>query len=153
MRVRLPSLSLATKPLALPTCAFAFAFAIQAVGCNKPAPAVTFDAAPPPAVTSAAPAVLVPMDEMDAGVADSAPPPAPAHHPGSTLSVNQARAKQCCNALKSQAGTDPILAGLVAQCNTIAMQMGPSAGGEAPEFAPLRQLLKAKNMPAICQGL
>jgi hypothetical protein len=103
-------------------------------------------------MTSAAPAVLVPMDEVDANVPDSAPPPV--HHAGgSTLSVNQSRAKQCCNALKAQAGTDPILAGLVAQCNTIAMQMGPSAGGEAPEFAPLRQFLKGKNMPAICQGL
>jgi hypothetical protein len=145
MRLSLASLA----PLAL--CAFAVP--VLAVGCNKPAPAVTVDAAPPPAVTSAAPAVLVPMDEMDAAGPDSASPPVATHHPGSTLSVNQARAKQCCNALKAQAGTDPILSGLVAQCNTIAMQMGPSAGGEAPEFAPLRQLLKAKNMPAICQGL
>ena len=85
--------------------------------------------------------------EVDAAVA--------VHHGGGGpgLSLNQARAKQCCNALKAQAGTDPLLAGMVAQCNNIAMQMGPSAGGQAPEFAPLRQFLKGKNMPAICQGL
>jgi hypothetical protein len=146
---RRSSLSAALKALLLLTCTSAFA----ALACNKPAPAVTFDAAPPPPVPSAAPTQIAPLDETDANVPDSAPPPTAAHHPGSTLSVNQARAKQCCNALKAQAGTDPILAGLVAQCNQVAMQMGPSAGGEAPEFAPLRQLLKAKNMPAICQGL
>jgi hypothetical protein len=148
MRRRRPSLSLPSTLLLL-ACTSAFA----ALACNKPAPAVTFDAAPPPPPSSAAPTLIAPLDEPDANVPDSAPPVTAAHHPGSALSVNQARAKQCCNALKAQAGTDPILSGLVAQCNQVAMQMGPSAGGEAPEFAPLRQLLKAKNMPAICQGL
>jgi hypothetical protein len=120
--------------------------------CKQPGPAVV-DAGPPaPAATDAAPAVLVPLDEDAAPPVDAAV--AVVHKSGGAgLSVNQARAKQCCNALKTQSGTDPILAGLVAQCNTIAMQMGPSTGGEAPEFAPLRAFLKGKNMPAICQGL
>jgi hypothetical protein len=113
---------------------------------------MAIDAGPPPVPTDAAPTQLVPMDE-DTGA--PVPDAAPAHHTGggSALSVNQERAKQCCAALKKQAGTDPLLAGIVAQCTTVAMQMGPSAGGQAPEFAPLRNFLKGKNMPAICQGL
>ena len=148
MRPR-PPLPLTLAALLAAACAGA---GVLVEACKQPAPAVVDAGAPAPAATDAAPTFLTPLDEDAAPPVDAAV--AVVHKPGGAgLSVNQARAKQCCNALKAQAGTDPILAGLVAQCNTIAMQMGPSTGGEAPEFAPLRAFLKGKNMPAICQGL
>ena len=54
-------------------------------------------------------------------------------------------------------GRDPEAAQLEAlavQCDLIAMQVGPSKGAQAPEFEPLRQLLKGKpTLPAVCKGL
>ncbi len=121
------------------------------VACKQPALAIV-DAGPPPVATDAAPAILAPLDEdagVDAGV-DAAPP----HHAtGPGLNTNQARAKQCCNALAKQAGTDPSLGALVGICNSVAMQMGSSAGGQAPEFAAVRNALKGHNIPAVCSGL
>ncbi len=122
------------------------------VACKQPPPAVV-DAGPPPAATDAAPAVLVPLDE-DAGNGLDASDAAPAHHAsGGGMNTNQARAKQCCAALAKQAGTDPTLGALVVMCNSVAVQMGPSSGGQAPEFAAVRNALKGHNIPAVCSGL
>lgn len=121
--------------------------------CKKPEPAVVdAGAPPPPVVIDAAPAQLAPLDAVDAALEIDAAPP-PAHHAGSGLSTNQARAKQCCNALRAQGKTDPILTAIAAQCDTVAMQIGPTSTGQAPEFGALRQMLKGHNIPALCSGL
>jgi hypothetical protein len=137
-------------------CGSAFAFAIAlpvaplVAACNKPAPAVTFDAAPAAAPTPVATTVLVPIEEDAGSVADANPPPL--HHAagGPALTANQAHAKQCCSALRTAAKTDPMLSAFAAQCDTVAMQMGPTKGGTAPELAFLKTLPK---LPAMCQGL
>ena len=46
-----------------------------------------------------------------------------------------------------------MLTGFAAQCDLVAMQIGPTTGGQAPEFAAIRQLLKGHNIPAVCSGL
>jgi hypothetical protein len=138
---------------ALSSMTVAAAAALLAVACKQPAPAVV-DAGPPtppPAASSAAPAVLTPMDEDAGSAVDAAPAVHHAGGPGQT--TNQIRAKQCCAALKSQAGSDPSLAAIVGMCNAVAAQLGPSSQGEAPEFAAVRAMLKGHNIPAICQGL
>jgi hypothetical protein len=138
------------KSVALVLLACASAVPMLLVACKQPAPAIV-DSGPPPAATDAAPAVLVPMDE-DAGLGIDAAV-AVVHHPGGGLNANQARMKQCCAALAKTAGTDPTLNTLVVTCNAFAIQMGPSAGGQAPEFAALRNALKGHNVPAVCSGL
>ena len=127
------------------------------LACKKPQPEVV-DAGPPPAATDAAPAVIQALDD-DAGAVDASDAGKPAHHPGSGLNTNQMRAKQCCAALRSQAkqlGASPeanMLLGFAATCDQLAVQVGPTAGGQAPELEPLRQMLKGKTMPGVCQGL
>jgi hypothetical protein len=145
-------MTVARKSVALVILACASAFPMLLLACKQPAPAIV-DSGPPPAATDAAPAVLVPLDE-DAGNVDASDA-APARHGGggSGMNTNQARAKQCCAALAKQAGTDPSLGALVVMCNSVAMQMGPSSGGQAPEFAAVRNALKGHNMPAVCSGL
>ncbi len=118
--------------------------------CKQPPPALVDAGAPAPVATDAAPVVLVPLDE-DAGV--DAAVPVVHHATGPGLNTNQLRAKQCCNALKAQAGTDPSLTAIVGMCEAVAAQLGPSAGGQAPEFAAVRNMLKGHNLPAVCQGL
>jgi hypothetical protein len=129
------------------------------VACKKPPPAVV-DAGPPPVVeVDAAPVNLAPLDE-DAGVdaADANDGAAP-KKTGSGLNTNQSRAKQCCSAIRAQAkqlGASPeanMLLGIATTCDQLAVQVGPTSGGQAPELAPLRQMLKGKTMPAVCQGL
>ncbi len=126
--------------------------------CKQPPAPATVDASPPPVPTDAAPTQLVPLDE-DAGSTVDAAPPAVHHAAGGGLTTNQSRAKQCCNALRAQAktmGASPeanILVGFAAQCDMVAMQIGPTSGGHAPEFAGLRQLLKGHNIPGVCSGL
>jgi hypothetical protein len=132
------------------TAALAGLLSLAASACKQPPPALVDAGAPAPVATDAAPTVLAPLDE-DAGV--DAAVPAVKHATGPGLNTNQLRAKQCCNALKQQAGTDPTLMGVVAVCNSFAAQLGPSAGGQAPEFAAVRSMLKGHNMPAVCQGL
>ena len=124
-----------------------------AAACKKPEPAIVDAGAPPPTVViDAAPAQLAPLDAVDAALeVDAAPPPA--HRPGSGLSTNQARAKQCCAAIRAQGKTDPILTALAVQCDTVAMQIGPTSSGQAPEFGAIRQMLKGHNIPALCSGL
>jgi hypothetical protein len=131
---------------------------ISLTGCKKPPPAVV-DAGAPPEAPDTSVAALVPLDE-DAGEADAsdAAPAHPAAH-GAGLNTNQSRAKQCCNALRAQAkqlGASPeanMLIGFATTCDTLALQVGPTAGGQAPELAPLRAMLKGHTLPAVCQGL
>jgi hypothetical protein len=129
---------------------------LLALACKKPEPAIV-DAGPPPVATDAAPAILAPLDE-DAAVPDAADA-APVKHAGSGLTTNQARAKQCCAAIRSQAkqlGASPeanMLNTMAASCDAFALQVGPTSGGQAPELAPLRALLKGKTVPPVCQGL
>jgi hypothetical protein len=143
---------------ALVILSFTSVFPLMAVACKKPPPAVV-DAGPPPVEVDAAPAVLTALDEDAGEDAADAHDGAPAKHAGSGLNTNQLRAKQCCAALRSQAktlGASPeanMLIGFAATCDTLAVQVGPTAGGQAPEFAPLRQMLKGHNIPAVCQGL
>ena len=46
-----------------------------------------------------------------------------------------------------------MLTSFAAQCDLVAMQMGPTSGGQAPEFAGIRALLKGHNIPGVCSGL
>ena len=148
MRSR-PSRTSMPASLLLLTCVSAVAALVAACKHDSAAPA--FDAAPAP-VVDAAPAQLVPMDEDAGSTIDAAP--APVHHAGGGgLSNNQARAKQCCTALRAAGKTDPMLSAFAAQCDMVAMQIGPTSGGQAPEFAALRNLLKGHNIPAVCSGL
>jgi hypothetical protein len=156
MRLRRHSSRTSISGSLLPACAGVSALVLLAA-CKEPPAAATFDAAPAPVPTDAAPTVLVPLDE-DAGIVVDASRP-PVRHAGSGLTSNQARAKQCCNELRAQAktlGASPeanILTGFAAQCDMVAMQMGPTSGGQAPEFGALRQLLKGHTIPGICNGL
>jgi hypothetical protein len=121
--------------------------------CKKPEPAVVDAGAPEPVATDAAPNVIQALDTPDAGE-DAGIDAGPKHATGPGLNTNQSRVKACCNELSKMGGTDPILHGLAVQCNTFAMQLGPTSGGQAPELGPLRQLLKTSpKIPPLCQGL
>ena len=128
------------------------------LGCPKK-PVEVVDAGAVVAVeVDAAPTLLAPLDEVDAGL-DSGPDAAAKKHTGTGLNTNQTRAKQCCTALRTQAkalGNSPEaqqLLGVAAMCDSVAVQVGPTAGGNAPELAPLRAMLAGKTVPALCQGL
>lgn len=159
MRLRSHSSRASRSASLLLAGACATAIPLLVAACKEAPPAATFDAAPAAVPTDAAPTVLVPLDE-DAGIGVDASPP-PVHHAagGSGLTSNQTRAKQCCNELRTQAkslGASPeanILAGFAAQCDMVAMQIGPTSGGQAPEFGALRQLLKGHTIPGVCNGL
>ncbi|MDB4995155.1 MAG: hypothetical protein JWM74_2587, partial [Myxococcaceae bacterium] len=44
--------------------------------------------------------------------------------------------------------------GFAGMCDGLAMQVGPSSGGQAPELEPLRVVLRGKpTIPALCKGL
>jgi len=112
----------------------------------------------PVATVDAAPTVLQPLDEIDAG-ADAAEAAAPVRH-GNGLTTSQTRAKQCCNALRTQAkalGNSPEaqqLLSVATLCDGIAIGIGPSAGPQAPELEPIRAILRGKpTLPPLCQGL
>jgi hypothetical protein len=141
------------------TLSFTSVLPLMIVACKKPPPAVV-DAGPPPeVVVDAAPAILTALDE-DAGQ-DAADASDGHRHPGTGtgLNTNQVRAKQCCAALRSQAkqlGASPeanMILTFAATCDQLAVQVGPTSSGQAPELAPLRQMLKGRNMPPVCQGL
>jgi hypothetical protein len=129
------------------------------LGCpKKETPVVVVDSGPPPAVIDAALTELKPLDELDAGA--DADADAGKKATGTGLTTSQLRAKQCCNALRTQAkalGNSPEsaqLLGLAATCDTIAMNLGPTKGGSAPELEPLRQIFKGKTtLPPLCSGL
>jgi hypothetical protein len=151
---RRSSRALLSASVAALACVAAAPLLLVAVAaCNKPPTATAFDAGPPPVATDAAPTQIAPMDEDAGSTVDAALPPV--HHAGgSGLTTNQARARQCCTALRAAGKSDPMLSAFAAQCDMVAMQMGPTAtGGQAPEFAGIRQLLKGHNIPAVCSGL
>jgi hypothetical protein len=131
---------------------------VVVAACNKPQVAAVFDAGPPPAAVDAAPVQLAPISD-DAGSTVDAAVAVVKHTGGPGLTNNQARAKQCCNALRAEAkglGASPeanMLTSFAAQCDMVAMQMGPTSGGQAPEFAAIRTLLKGHNIPGVCNGL
>jgi hypothetical protein len=137
-------------PVILLACA---ALVPVVVACKKPEPAVVDAGAPEPVATDAAPTPITALDD-DAGT-DAGVDAALAHHGGGPgMNANQARIKQCCNELHKMGGTDPILHAMAVQCDTFAMQVGPTSGGQAPELGPLRQLLKTSpKIPALCAGL
>jgi hypothetical protein len=145
------------RRLVLP--ALAITVSLGLLGCpKKDTPVVVVDSGPP-VVVDAAPTEIKPLDELDAG--DDADANDAAKKPtGPGLTTSQLRAKQCCNALRNQAkalGNSPEsaqLLGLAATCDTIALQLGPTKGGAAPELEPIRQILKGKTtLPPLCSGL
>lgn len=119
----------------------------------------TPDAAPAPTPTpTPTETALAPLVE-DSGPEDSGADTGRKVATGPGINVNQARVKQCCSALRAQAkslGTAPEAANLTnaaAMCDQLAMGVGPSAGGQIPELAPLRAMLQGKTIPPLCQGL
>jgi hypothetical protein len=131
--------------------------ALPILGCPKKTEVV--DAGPaavPTPVATPEPVDLKPLEVEDAGIVDAAPdvkkPTGPA------VNANVARLKQCCGALGAQARADALKgsveAGMVLAaagvCNQLAAQ---AANGNAPELAPLRNAMKGKTMPPVCQGL
>ncbi len=128
---------------------------IVALGCDDPPPPAPIVEPPPPVVELDAGVVeLAPLIE-DAGEDADASEVGPKK--GSGLSVNQSRAKQCCNALRAQAA--PMTAGpekeqikaAAAMCDTFAMQLGATSGPKSPELEPIRQFLKGRTLPSMCQ--
>jgi hypothetical protein len=112
------------------------------------------EAAAEPEVLDAGVTMLEPLDE-DSGP-ETGPPPPPRRSGAGGGGTNAARIKQCCNGMRKQAsgmGPSPeanILMGLAAQCDMVAAQ---AAGGTAPEFGVLRQMLTGRTIPAACSGM
>jgi len=123
-------------------------------GCEKKKPPPVEVPPPPPPPVDAGVVVLVPLD--DAG--DAAPEVGPARPHGNWTppNPNAARIRQCCNAIRGEAkklGAAPeaaMLIGIAAQCDLLAGQV---TGGNAPEFAQVRQMLKGRTVPAACSGM
>jgi hypothetical protein len=141
---------------AIAAVAFMSALPFLAACPKKDVPAAP-DAYVAPVPTDSTPLDLTTLLE-DAGQ-DAAPEAAVVHHAGPSGNTNQVRARQCCAALRSQAkqmGASPeanMVMGIALQCDVVAAQIGPTAGGQAPELAPLRNMLKGRTMPPVCQGL
>lgn len=130
------------------------------LGCPKKPVPVEVDSGPAPVPTpSVTQTTLQPLDDTaDANVPDVVEAGKKPTGPG--LTASQSHVKQCCTALRSQGkamGNSPEaqqLIGFATMCDGLALQVGPSSGGQAPELEPLRQLLKGKpTIPAICHGL
>ena len=138
---------------------FASIFPLVLLGCPKKDSPPVVEAGPAPTPTpTQTEAVLAPLDDdggADAADADAAKP----RWTGPSLNTNQVRIKQCCNALRGQAkslGTAPEAAQVAqaaAICDVASMNVGSTAAGQAPEFAPVRQMLAGKTLPPVCQGL
>jgi hypothetical protein len=138
-----------TRSRALSMLVVASAMPLFVLGCPKKN-TEWVDAGPPPsAVVDAGVTQLTPLDD-DGGDDGEAEAEAAPKHTGPAVNVNQARIKQCCNALRKQFGTAPEVQALILTCDNVAAQAG---GGTAPEFAAFRQLLKGHTLPATCQGL
>lgn len=122
--------------------------------CGKKPPPPPIDLPPPVAPIDASVVQIAPLDDAeDAGV-DA--PPAKPHGPWTPTNTNAARVKQCCNAIRGQAknlGASPeatLMMGVALQCDLVAAQV---AGGSAPEFSQVRQMLKGRTLPAACSGM
>ncbi len=140
----------------LPLLCLAIALVAAVVGCPKkqpPAPVEEAEAPPPPSaptVTEIAPLT----DATDAGdaAAEAAPPK---KWTGPSVSPNQQKIAACCAAMRAQAkalGQSPEafqLNAAAVQCDLFEKQVGPQ--GTAPEFAQIRQILKAVKLPSACQ--
>lgn len=129
------------------------------LGCPKKEVPVVVDAAPAPTPTPIATETqLTPLEE-DAGDDASDASDAKPKWTGPAANPNQVRIKQCCNAIRGQAkslGTSPEAAQLVqaaVMCDGISIAVTSTGAGQAPEFAPVRQMLTGKSIPPICQGL
>jgi hypothetical protein len=134
-----------------------FGFPALVLGCPKKPVPVEIDSGPAPVPTPTQTTTLTPLDDTpDADVPDvnEAGVKKPT---GPFQTASQAHVKQCCTALHTQAkamSNDPTLTSVAGMCDGLAPQVGPSSGGQAPELAPLRAILKGKpTIPAICQGL
>ncbi|HEX7600408.1 MAG TPA: hypothetical protein VF316_02340 [Polyangiaceae bacterium] len=130
------------------------------LGCPKK-DVPTVDAAPAPTPTPTPTQTetnLTPLDE-DAGSDASDASDAKPKWTGPAVNPNQLRIRQCCNAIRTQAkslGTSPEAAQMVqaaAMCDGVSMAVTSTGAGQAPEFAPVRQMLAGKSIPPICQGL
>ncbi|MEO8875066.1 MAG: hypothetical protein ABI461_05720 [Polyangiaceae bacterium] len=127
------------------------------LGCPKKPVPVDIDSGPVPTATPTQTTTLTPLDDTpDAGEPDTGVD-AGKKPTGPFQTASQSHVKQCCSALHAQAkamSNDPTLTSFAVMCDGLAPQVGPSSGAQAPELAPLRQMLKGKpTIPAICQGL
>ncbi|HEY8042092.1 MAG TPA: hypothetical protein VIF15_19950 [Polyangiaceae bacterium] len=124
---------------------------VLVMGCPKK-PVPVEDAAPPPEPPEAA--VLAPLTD-DGGDDGEAEAEAGKKWTGPGVNPNQQKISACCNAMRAQAktlGASPEafqLQAAAAQCDVFAKQVGP--GGNAPELAQLRAMLKSVKLPAACQ--
>ena len=92
--------------------------------------------------------MLTPLDDsLDAGV-DAGP--AKPRGPYTPTNTNQARIKQCCNAMRKTLAGAPEAVPVITMCDTLAAQV---VSGTAPEFAQLRAMLKGRTLPAACSGM
>jgi hypothetical protein len=124
--------------------------------CKKdPPPHVDSPPPPPPPPVDAGLTPLIPLD--DAG--DAAPEPsgpAKPHAAAPPTNANATRVRQCCAAIRHEAtrlGTSPeatMMMTVAMQCDMVAAQV---AGGSAPEFGQVRQMLKGRVLPAACSGM
>jgi hypothetical protein len=143
----------APKILVRPLVAVSFGVLLPMLaGCPKKPDVTVPDAAPVAVVVpDAAPVDLTTTDDsgVDAGI-DAA---LPAHHPGGNANV--AKIKACCNALRTQAkamGSSPeggVILGIASQCDAVAVQAGTA--GTAPELAVIRNMMKGRTIPSVCQ--
>lgn len=126
------------------------------LGCPSKKPEVV-DAAPaavPTPVATPEPIELKPAEIEDAGIVDAAPDVKKPTGPG--VPANVANLRRCCGALAAQAktlGASPeagMILAAAATCNGLA---GQAANGNAPELAPLKNMMKGKSIPPVCQGL
>lgn len=137
--------------------AIGLGFAGFVSGCSKKEAAVVEDAGWAPASTMSAPQIteIAPLED-EAGVVDAAPTAPRKYGGGGGQNANQARIKQCCNAMRTQVkamgAASPEgfqLNALATQCDIFAAQVGPQ--GNAPELGQLREILKSVKLPAACQ--
>jgi len=132
--------------MALSTRRTVFALAIFSalpllVACPQKTPPVVDAGPPPPPPEEASTQVLVPIEE-DAGIdaADADAGKKVVYAPPS----DAARIRQCCAAIKRQAGTAPELGVIVATCENAAAH---AAAGPSPELQALKAALAGRPIP------
>jgi hypothetical protein len=129
--------------------------ALALPACEKKAPPPPIEIPAPPPAPDAGVVQITPFDDsLDAGIDGTGG--GKSHGPYTPTNNNAARVKQCCNAIRNQAknmGASPeatLMAGVAMQCDLVAAQV---AGGSAPEFGQVRQMLKGRTLPAACSGM